>query len=171
VNAVRSTTWAIGFLVWAATFSFGQATPSLDQIVDRLEQAQAENHASLRAYTATREFRVLSGDHNEKTDSQVKATVSFVPPDRQRFSVDSATGNERGIGAVKKILEGESELRDEGASAGFTRENYDFTLEGTGTEDGRPCYILNLRPKHREQPRITCRARWMASWQSLRHGG
>jgi len=147
---VRRTMWVLGFLVVAAGFAFGQAAQPLDQIVDRLERAQAENHSNLRAYTATREFHVLSGDRNEKTDSQVKATVSFVPPDKQTFTVNSATGNDRGIAAVKKILESESELRDSGESAAFTRDNYDFSLLGTGEESSRACYILGLTPKHKE---------------------
>jgi outer membrane lipoprotein-sorting protein len=134
----------------AAGFAIAQATPSLDQIVDRLEKAQADNHANLRAYTVTREFRVASGDRSEKTDSQVKATVNFVPPDKQTFRVDSASGNDRGIDAVKKILESESEMRDSGTSAAFTRENYDFTLQGMGEESSRACYILGLNPKHKE---------------------
>lgn len=147
---MRSIKWVIGFLVLAAGFTLAQATPSLDQIVDRLEKAQADNHSNLRAYTVTREFRVLSGDHDEKTDSAVRATVSFVPPDRQSFVVDSASGNDRGIAAVKKILESESELRDSGTSAAFTRENYDFTFQGVGEESSRRCYILGLNPKHKE---------------------
>jgi outer membrane lipoprotein-sorting protein len=148
---VRRTKWVIGFLCLAAGFTLGQATPSLDQIVDGLQKAQADNHSNLRAYTVSREFRVLSGDHDEKTDSLVKATVSFVPPDKQTFVVDSATGNERGIAAVKRILESESELRDSGASAAFTRENYDFTFQGVGEESSRRCYILGLKPKHKER--------------------
>jgi outer membrane lipoprotein-sorting protein len=135
----------------AAATVLGQSAPSLDQIVNRLEKAQTENHANLRPYTVTRHFQILSGDHDEKTDSDVKATVSFVPPDKQDFKIDSATGNERGIAAVKRILESETQLRDQGTSAGFTRENYDFTSLSEATDDGRACYVLGLNPKHKEK--------------------
>lgn len=128
-----------------------QSASSLDQIVDRLEKAQTENRANLRPYTVTRHFRVLSGDHDEKTDSDVKATVSFVPPDKQDFKIDSATGNDRGVAAVKRILESETQMRDQGTSAGFTRENYNFTSVDKGVDDGRTCYVLGLDPKHKEK--------------------
>ena len=65
---MRSIRWVFGFLLLVAGFACAQATPSLDQIVDRLEKAQADNHAPLRPYTAVREFRILSGDHDENTD-------------------------------------------------------------------------------------------------------
>jgi outer membrane lipoprotein-sorting protein len=141
----------------SVAFTFSQAAPTLDQIVDHLEKAQADNHANLRPYTVTRDFRILSGDHDEKTDSEVKATVSFIPPDRQTFNIDSATGNERGVAAVKRILESETELRDSGTSAGFTRVNYDFAFDAQGTADGRPAYILRITPKHKEKHLVSGR--------------
>lgn len=148
---LRSSGWVIGFLMLAAATVLGQSASSLDQIVDRLEKAQTENHANLRPYTVTRNFRVLSGDHGEKTDSEVKATVSFVPPDKQDFKIDNATGNERGIDAVKRILESETQMRDQGTSAAFTRENYNFTSVDKGSDAGRDCYVLGLDPKHKEK--------------------
>jgi outer membrane lipoprotein-sorting protein len=132
-------------------------TPSLDEVVSRLERAQADNQSNLRPYTATREYRVLSGDHDEKLDSQVKAQVSFVPPDKQSFTIESSSGNERGVGAIKRILESESEMRGEGTSAGFTRQNYDFAMDARGATDGHQCYILTLKPKHHEKHLINGR--------------
>jgi outer membrane lipoprotein-sorting protein len=155
-NSLRSISWVFGFLIVAAVVMQGQ-TASVEDVVSHLERAQADNQSNLRPYTATREYRVLSGEHDERLDSAVKASVSFVPPDKQKFTIDSASGNERGIAAIKRILESESEMRDAGTSAGFTRQNYDFAMDARGSADGRQCYILTLKPKHREKQLIAGR--------------
>src|SRR6185437_680793 len=48
------------------------ATPTVDlqTIVNRLEQAQLENHEQLRAYSVTREYR-LFGETTQKANSEV----------------------------------------------------------------------------------------------------
>ena len=41
---------------------------------------------------------------------------------------------------------------------GLTRGNYDFSLVGESVLDGRPCYLLGLKPKRKEKDLILGKA-------------
>lgn len=140
----------------SAIGSGGQPT-DMQGIVAGLEKAQVENRQHYRAYTLVRDYRLFSGsDLQPKSD--VVAEISFVPPARKTFTIDKVIGASRGESVVRKILEHEvkTTAQDQGASV-LNRENYDFVYLGMSLVDGRPCYVLQLQPKHKGEDLVSGR--------------
>jgi hypothetical protein len=119
---------------------------SLPDIVSRMQAAEnAEQNRP--SYTLLREYRLSGADSNVPT-SQVLAEVEYVPPSRKEFSIRQAEGNERGAKIVRRVLEHEASMAKGPAQSDFCTDNYDFALLGKQTLNGRPAYVLQLKPKH-----------------------
>src|SRR5207302_11225515 len=81
------------FLVTAPTWS-QTATPDLNMILSRMEQAQVEARARMSAYSVTREYKFF-GDDQQHAKSQVLAKVDFAPPNQKNYTIRS---EERRVG-------------------------------------------------------------------------
>ena len=129
----------------------------LQQLISGLETAQRQNHEHYRAYTLVRDYK-LFGNSGSQSQSDVVATISFVPPNRKTFTIDRVIGASRGEKIVRKILEHEvkTTAEDHGATV-LDRENYDFVFLGMATVDGHPCYLLQLQPKHSREDLVSGR--------------
>jgi len=122
------------------------ASPTLPEIVSRMHAAErAEQNRP--SYTLLRQYRLSGADPNVTT-SEVLAQVDYVPPSRKEFSIRKAEGNERGEKIVRSVLEHEASMAKGKVNADFCTDNYDFTLLGQETLNGRSVYVLQLKPKH-----------------------
>ena len=139
----------------------GETQLSLPAILGKLSQAQAENHERIRAYIVTREYKLFNGDSN-KADSQVMADVSFVPPSTKDFEITKSTGSGQGEKVVRKVLAHEQQMSGSWQQTALSADNYDFELLGTEVNDGRRCYVLNMKPKRDSKELIRGRA-WVDS--------
>ena len=74
--------------------------------------------------------------------------MDYVPPSRKEFSIRSAEGNERGTKVVRRVLEHEANMAKGSVNSDFCTANYDFAVLGQETLNGRPVYVLQLKPKH-----------------------
>jgi len=122
----------------------------LQQIVALMEEAQLRNRENHRPYIMTRDYR-LFGSKNDEVNSEVIADVTFVPPDRKSFTINSVQGSERGEKIVRKVLQGESELSSKDAPGALSRANYKFKLLGEDNLNGQSCFVLQLIPKREEK--------------------
>ncbi len=150
------------FFAFAAQAGYSQqplttAAPSVDVIAERMQQAQQANRQRARAYTVTRDYRFFDANQNAPK-SEVIADISFVPPDRKTFTIEKADGSERGQSIVKHILESEAEAAKKNSPLAIEPSNYTFTLLGEEAVDGRPCWVLKLKPKHERKDLIDGKA-------------
>jgi hypothetical protein len=130
----------------------------LNTIVDRMEAAQQKNHESFRPYTLTREYK-LYDEQEQQPKSDVIADVSFVPPDRQTYTIEQSEGASRGLSIVRHVLDAEAQaVAKPNAPAAITRRNYDFKLVGEEAVDGQPCWVLELDPKREDKMLVRGRA-------------
>lgn len=137
------------------------STPSLDEIVARMEQARLKSKASV-AFQLTREYKMFHGDE-AKPASQVKAEINFLPPHERDYKILESKGNDRGEKVVRKILDHESEAeKSDVPPTAIVHQNYDFQLAGEESFQGARCYILNLDPKRKDPSLIEGRA-WVDS--------
>ncbi len=137
-------------------------------IVDRMQQAAQENRTHYRPYIVTREYRMFGSDE-QQPKSEVTAEVSFVPPTRKDFRITDSSGSSRGESVVRHILEDESKAAASGTAPGaLTRENYDFQLQGQEVVNGRPCFVLLLRPKREDKSLLRGKA-WIDTSTYLVH--
>ena len=127
-------------------------------VVERMEQAAQENRTHYRPYIVTREYRVYGSDE-QQPKSQVTAEIIFVPPTRKDFRITDSNGSSRGETVVRHILEDEAKAAATGAAPGaITTQNYDFDLRGEEVLNGRPCFVLGLRPKREDKALIVGKA-------------
>jgi hypothetical protein len=130
----------------AATAVPAPTFPGLQAVITGLEAAQRANHAHMVPFAVTREYELFSGD-NKEPKGTVIAEIHFQPPTTKTWEITKTSGSERAEKVVKGILEREVKYASDGKIA-IGREHYDFRYQGDGEADHRPCYILQLVPKH-----------------------
>jgi hypothetical protein len=141
-------------------------TPSLNDIVARMEKAREANQAAFRPFTVTRDYR-LFGKEEHTARSQVIANVTFVPPGSKNFAITKTSGSGMGESIVRRMLTGEAELADSDQSD-ISARNYTFRFAGESYINGRRCFLLDLIPKRQDKSLISGRA-WIDAQTYLVH--
>jgi hypothetical protein len=122
-------------------------------IVQEMKKAQSEVRP--RPYQVIREYR-LFGAKSSSANADVVAQVDFKPPTSKDYSIQKWSGSIRGKQVVQRVLDHEVEVsKGNQARTALTSDNYDFILVGETVRDGRPCYVLGLKPKRREKDLIS----------------
>jgi hypothetical protein len=140
--------------------SHGPGVPPITSIIERMERTQFGPPPHL-PYQVLREYR-LFGAKSSVSDSYVTAEVNFRPPTSKDYKIQNASGSKRGEQVVRRVLDHEVQASSNGSQTrtGLTRENYDFTYAGEAVLDGQPCYLLELKPKRKENDLILGKA-WL----------
>jgi hypothetical protein len=131
-------------------------SPSLNDIVARMEKARELNQAGFRPFTVTRDYK-LFGKKGRTAKSQVIADITFVPPGSKNFSIRKSSGSGMGESIVRRMLTGEAELADSDKSD-IISGNYTFLFVGESYISGRRCFLLQLIPKRQDKSLITGKA-------------
>ncbi len=128
--------------------------PSLSSIVQGLEKAQSEVRAPT-PYQVIREYR-LFGAKSSSANANVVAQVDFKPPTGRDYRIQKWSGSARGKQIVQRVLDHETEAsKGNQARTMVTSGNYEFALVGETIFNGRPCYVLGLKPKRKEKELIS----------------
>jgi hypothetical protein len=142
------------------------STPSINDIVARMEKAKELNQAGFRPFTVTRDYK-LFGKEEHDAKSQVIADVTFVPPGSKNFSIRKASGSGMGESIVRRMLTGEAELANSDQSD-ISSRNYTFRFAGEAYLNGRRCFLLELTPKRQDKSLISGKA-WIDAQTYLVH--
>src|SRR5438128_2496207 len=90
----------------AAERSRAAAQPlDLGILIQRIADAQLENHSRSVPYSVTREYKVFTAEA-DRLRSQVVAKVNFLPPNVKSYDIDQTTGG-MGDKVVRRILDHE----------------------------------------------------------------
>ncbi len=144
------------------------ATVNLNAIVEHMEAAAESNRANYRPYVITRDYLFFESG-SDTPGSEVKAEVSFVPPDKKEFRITESKGSSRAEKVVRNILENESKAAATGRAPGaVSTENYTFTYLGEGQFEGNACFILGLQPHEAAKSLVVGRA-WVDKRTYLVH--
>lgn len=119
---------------------------TLNDILARMQQAEAASRQQSMAYAVTREYRLSSAGARQPS-SDVVVQVDFVPPAAKDYSILQAQGSDRGASIVRKVLDHEAHMATQSDQHELSRRNYDFALLGREIVDGHDCYVLQLAPK------------------------
>jgi outer membrane lipoprotein-sorting protein len=134
--------------------SAGTAAPSLNSIVQGMEKSQSEVRPQT-PYQVIREYS-LFGMKSSSANADVVAQVDFKSPTGKDYSIQKWSGSTRGKQIVQRVLDHETEAsKGNQARTALTRDNYDFILMGDTVLDGRPCYVLGLKPKRKEKDLVS----------------
>ena len=140
MNKRAPITLAILLLTCAAAYA---QSPDVQQIVNRMTQAQNQARQQLRPYLATRNYQIFKG---EEKKTEVTAEVTYAPPQEKSFNITKSTGG-TGEHVVKKTLEHEVEATRAPQAYDISPENYDFAYSGEESCHTSQCYVLELKPK------------------------
>lgn len=123
---------------------------NLDQVLNRLEQRNAQRAAALQQFEGKRIYRMQYRGFFSNRDAEMVVKVHFSAPNSKQFTVVSQTGSKFVIDHVfKKLLEAEQEASkgDNRRECALSRENYNFSLAGYEITPEGAQYLLTLQPK------------------------
>lgn len=143
---------------------------SMNAIVQGMEEAQYRLRVQPRPpYQVIREYR-LFGAKSSSVNAEVVAQLDFRPPTGRDYNIQKWSGSARGKQVVQRVLDHEVE-ENEGdyARRAITTDNYDFILVGETLREGRPCYVVGLKPKRKERDLISGEAWVEKSSLSILH--
>lgn len=133
----------------AVTVAAAQASaplPSVDDVVAKMMQFDAQRQSQLNGYTATRHYVAV----NKKRRAEMLVRITCASDGAKQFSILS----EQGSGSIRKhvfykLLDEEAESSRRGTRNGtrLIPENYHFQLIGQETLETGPAYVLAVKPK------------------------
>lgn len=122
----------------------------LDQVLNKLEERNAQRAAELQQFEGRRIYRMQYHGLFKERDAEMVVKVHYSAPDSKQFTIVSATGSKFVIDHVfKKLLEAEKDASagEKRSECALSRDNYDFSLVGYETTPQGTQYILSLQPK------------------------
>jgi hypothetical protein len=144
---------AVSSLVALAVTASAQvktSTPTIETIISRMAQANADNRARFRPYLVTRDYKMFGKDR-EETKSDVTVTMSFAPPNSKTYVIQHAVGSDLGETIVRRMLESEVAIEKDSSSIDISESNYEFHFVHEEDLDGQPCYVLEMFPKRKDK--------------------
>lgn len=119
-----------------------------DQIVAQMDQHNRLRAEELASYTDLRHYTVAYHGFPADMKASMAVEASYQAPDKKTFRIVSAKGPGLLVNHVlKRLLAAEQEAALHPGEASISPANYTFTLLGTETLNGHPCYILQADPK------------------------
>jgi len=134
----------------SSSYSVPSAPLAVEQVVEKLQEKNAERAAALDQFTGTRVYRMQYRGFPSDRDAEMVVNVTYHAPNSKEFHVVSETGSKFIIEHIfKKLLEGEREANNEEnrRHTALSTENYDFTSAGYEAAPDGGQYVLNLLPK------------------------
>jgi len=127
------------------------APPSVSEIVARMAAMNDARNAALHQYRSTRTYQVTYKGFPKNITAKAVVHLDYKAPDNKQFEIVSQEGSGLLINrVVKKALESEQEAAkpEFHHRSAVDAANYDFKFIESSTENGRPCYVLEVTPKH-----------------------
>ena len=134
----------------AASSPLGAVPAPLDvhAIVQEMEQHNRVRAAELASYTDRRHYKVTYRGYDLHLTASMVVDATYISPSTKQFRIVSQRGSKLLVDHVlKKLLEAEQEAARNPSETQLDAANYDFTLLGTQSVAGRPCYVLHAEPK------------------------
>jgi outer membrane lipoprotein-sorting protein len=149
---------ALAFLPLLAAGAVAQtpAEPNLaaplagEEVVQRMVQRNLERASALRAFEATRTYRLEYRGFPSNREAEMVASVVYQAPESKEFTILSQNGSKLIIDRVfRKLLEGEQEAMkaENRIRTALNTGNYSFELTGYETSGPDSNYVFQVEPK------------------------
>lgn len=133
-----------------ALASPGDAPPALSvsEIVARLTEANKRRTKDLKGYTEERRYAVSYHGFPASLSATMVVEATYEAPETKHFRIVSLTGSKLLADRVlKRLLTTEETAARHPEETALDPSNYNFSLVGQESLDGRPCYLLAVTPK------------------------
>jgi hypothetical protein len=138
----------------AATAQTAPPSASLSEILSRMSAMNRVRVAALHRYHSTRTYQISYKGFPKDLAAKAVVKLDFTAPDNKQFTIVSEEGSKLLVNRViKKALESEQEAAkpDFRRRSTLDESNYEFKLLGNDSEAGRPCYLLEVKPKREDK--------------------
>ena len=138
---------AISVLLLGVAAAHGQAALPVEQIVDRMQQHDANQSKELKHYEAMRHYQVQYKGLGAHLAAAMDVDLNYDSATGKSFRIVSQSGSKLLCEKVlKRAVESEEEASKDRSSTALNSTNYRFELAGTDSVNGRPAYILMADP-------------------------
>jgi len=156
---VIKSSWAFAFCACLTAAAAGQslAAPKPaaplpgEEVVQRMVQRNLERANALRAFEATRTYRLEYRGFPSNREAEMVTSVIYQAPESKEFIVVSQNGSKLIIDRVfRKLLESEQEAMkaENRTRTALNTDNYNFQLIGYETSGPDANYVLQVEPKN-----------------------
>jgi hypothetical protein len=139
----------------ASSSSSASALLTAQQVAARVEERGRERALALRAFEASRVYRLEYRGIGGNKEAEMKVRMNFRAPATKTFTVISEDGSKFIIEHVfNKLLQSEQEALDDQnrQAVALTLENYEFALAGYEEQaDGTHAYVLDVKPRNKNK--------------------
>lgn len=127
--------------------AYGQAAVPVEQIVDRMQQHEANQSKELKHYEAQRHYQVQYKGYGTHLAAKMDVDLDYDSATGKSFRIVSQSGSKLLCDKVlKRAVDSEAEASKDKSSTALNLTNYSFQLAGTEPVDGRPAWILQVNP-------------------------
>lgn len=131
----------------AMSAAHSQAALSVEQIVDRMQQHDANQSKELKHYEAVRHYEVQYKGFGTHLAAAMDVDLNYDSATGKSFRIVSQSGSKLLCDKVlKRAVESEQEASKDKSSTALNPTNYRFELAGTEAVDGHPAYVLEVDP-------------------------
>jgi len=139
--------FTIGFVAPDMSSAQAQSLRPVEQIVERMQQHEANQLRELKHYEAVRHYQVQYKGFGTHLAAKMEVELNYNRATGKSFHIVSLNGSKLLCDKVlKRAVESEQEASKDRSSTALNTTNYRFQLSGTERVDGRPAYILNVDP-------------------------
>jgi outer membrane lipoprotein-sorting protein len=125
----------------------GEAAPSLTQVLSGMRAHNAYQSQQLTHYEAIRHYKVQYKGFGTTISAEMTVEVNYNAAAGKQFRILSRSGSMFLCNKVlKRAVESEKEASRDQQLTALNRKNYRFRLIGTEQIDGRPAYVLHVKP-------------------------
>jgi hypothetical protein len=124
-----------------------QAVLPVEQIVDRMQQHEANQSRELEHYQAVRHYQVQYKGLGTHLAATMEVELKYDRATGKSFRIVSQSGSKLLCDKVlKRAVESEAEASKDKSTTALNTTNYRFELAGTEPLEGRQTYILQVDP-------------------------
>jgi hypothetical protein len=123
---------------------------SVDEIVGRLGQQNAQRASALHGFEGKRSYQLTYRGFPSNREAEMEVVAHYEAPESKSFDVLSSSGSKTIQTRVfTKLLEGEREAAhaENQRQTAMTPDNYSFTLLGSRPSPYGGCYRLGVEPR------------------------
>jgi outer membrane lipoprotein-sorting protein len=138
---------AIFFVLSTLAAAQTQAPLPVEQIVDRVQQHEANQSKLLKHYEATRHYQVQYKGLGTHLAAKMDVSIVYDSSTGKSLRILSQSGSKLLCDKVlKRAVESEEEASKDRNSTALNATNYRFQLAGTESVGGRQTYLLQVDP-------------------------
>jgi outer membrane lipoprotein-sorting protein len=119
-----------------------------NEIVDKLTAQNRKRTDELKGYSEERHYTVTYHGFPMTMTASLVVEATYEAPATKHFQILSEKGSKLLLDKVlKRLLTTEEEAAQDPEKTALTPANYDFTLLDQQVVNGRPCYVLQVKPR------------------------